>query len=161
MRKIERLRREALKQATARGHVMGRFKAIETDHHTCVVIRYTTHCILCGMWIAVDSRLSTVRGDALEDRCRPTIAHIAERNAAAGGYYFSRDTLRFFGQRRSDFKVHVVKGRVFVQASSYQGGNYTGESFAEFNPKTGCMSGVNSTMMKQSVADFLARLKGC
>lgn len=167
MRKIERLRREALKQATAKGHVMGRFIYSSYNNWSSSLAPMTgdSKCILCGRIIFIDTGAADpLWGLGLNKRCRPTIAYIAECNAAAGGHYFSRDTLRFFGQRRSDFKVHVRAERVFVQASSYQGGNYMGESFAEFNPKTGdvrsmaypALSGEHRT--KGSVADFLAGL---
>ncbi len=45
---------------------------------------------------------------------RFTVAEIASRNAAAGRHYFDRDTLRFFNQKRGDFRVYHVGGRVFV-----------------------------------------------
>ena len=153
MRKLERLRREALKQATAKGHVMRRFWTIKAMGGWPVKLSCCCHC---GKVVNVSPY--SMHGVTLTKKCRPTIAYIAERNAAAGGYYFSRDTLRFFGQRRSDFKIHVRAGRVFVQASSYQGGNYMGESFAEFNPKTGEVVSIG-ICDAVSVADFLAGLE--
>lgn len=159
MRKIERLRREGLKQATAKGHVMGRF-----CYHDCAGRTIgQSACTLCGVWLSFSTSSAYESIRAPKGKCHPTIAYIAERNAAAGGYYFSRDTLRFFGQRRSNFKVHVRAGRVFVQASSYQGGNYMGESFAEFKPKTGKVTSVRNdakdTTNKREVAEFLAGLE--
>ncbi len=159
MRKIERLRREALKQATARGHVMRRFEHFNR-HHSLIIIQ--SQCILCGQWLCLDTEYFDISGGVGRMNCRPTIAHIAERNAAAGGHYFSRDTLRYFGQRRKDFKVHVRARRVFVQASRYKDRRYYwGESFAEFNPKTGDVRSVNgmADRTRESAANFLAGLK--
>ena len=71
---------------------------------------------------------------------RYTLAEIAAANEAAGQYYFSRDTLRFFKQKKGDFKVRHVAGRVFVFAPSRWDGRLMGYSFAEFNPATGDIS---------------------
>lgn len=76
----------------------------------------------------------------------PTIATIAAHNERTGGYYFSRDTLRFFGQRRSDFRARTLKdGRIIVYA--YRHRNWNGLSFggkpsslAVYNPTTGDIS---------------------
>ena len=69
---------------------------------------------------------------------RYTLAQIADAVTAAGSHYFERDTLRFFGQCRSSFKVRHVAGRVFVLAPSYWFFNgvkrLIGYSFAEFTP---------------------------
>jgi hypothetical protein len=68
---------------------------------------------------------------------RYTIAEIAAANEAAGRFYFSKDTLKFFGQTRGMFKVRHVAGRVFVIAPSRWNGRLMGYSFAEFHPETG------------------------
>ena len=73
-----------------------------------------------------------------------TIAEIAKANAEAGGKYFNRDTLRFFGQELSDFEVFQGSGRVFVFSPAHRG--WDGDrlsSFAEFHPDTGRTSSVN------------------
>lgn len=77
---------------------------------------------------------------------RPTIAEIARHNEQAGGHYFDRGTLRFFGQRRGDFRVRVLKGadgsrRIIVLAFTHAGWDCGFEgrpsSLAEFDEKTG------------------------
>jgi hypothetical protein len=68
---------------------------------------------------------------------RYTIADIVAANEAAGRFYFSKDTLRFFGQTRGMFKVRHVAGRVFVIAPSRWDGRLMGYSLAEFDPATG------------------------
>lgn len=71
----------------------------------------------------------------------PTIAQIAAHNESAGGHYFDRATMRFFGQRRSDFRVRTLKdGRIVVFAYSNRGWLFsTGKptSLAVYDPKTG------------------------
>lgn len=94
---------------------------------------------------------------------RYTLAEIAAANEAAGNFYFSRDTLRFFKQKRGDFKVKHIAGRVFVFAPSRWDGKLMGYSFAEFNPATGDISKPKEhpgTCWKLSdVEDFLDSLK--
>jgi hypothetical protein len=47
------------------------------------------------------------------------IAEIVEKNRNAGQHYFDRDTLKFFGQRISSFKVLTSpKGNIFIYAWS-------------------------------------------
>ena len=74
----------------------------------------------------------------------PTIAEIAEHNARSGGHYFDRDTLRFFGQTRRDFRARMVGGRVIVYARTHRGWDlapdYGVSSLAEYNPETGEVS---------------------
>ena len=69
---------------------------------------------------------------------RYTISEIAFHNAEVGRFYFSKKTLKFFGQTCGMFKVLQSNGRVFVYAP--HGKNTAGAntySFAEYNPKTG------------------------
>ena len=48
-----------------------------------------------------------------------TIAHIADHNQRSGGHYFDRSTLKFFGQRRSDFRVKTLDdGRIITVVQS-------------------------------------------
>lgn len=68
---------------------------------------------------------------------RYTISEIAAANEAAGNYYFSKDTLQFFKQKRGDFKVKHIAGRVFVFAPSRWDGKLMGYSVGEFHPETG------------------------
>jgi hypothetical protein len=94
---------------------------------------------------------------------RYTLAEIAAANEAAGKFYFSRDTLKFFKQKRGDFKVRHIAGRVFVFAPSRWDGHLMGYSLAEFNPETGELSQPKdhpATFYNQNrVMDFLESLK--
>lgn len=47
-----------------------------------------------------------------------TIEEIARRNKEAGGKYFDKDTLSFFNQKLSDFRVIEFDDRTFVKAVS-------------------------------------------
>jgi len=73
----------------------------------------------------------------------PTISEIASHNADAGGFYFSRDTLKFFNQTLRSFKVYQVRDRIFVYAPCRWDGKLMGYSIAEYFPATGKVSGVN------------------
>lgn len=79
---------------------------------------------------------------------RITISQIANHNKAAGGHYFRRETLKFFNQRQSDFRIYQTKGRIFVYAPSFWESWTTGKlekmgySIGEYNPETGDVSGV-------------------
>lgn len=46
---------------------------------------------------------------------RYTIAEIAAANAAAGYYFFSRDTLRFHKDKRSNWSVRHIGGKVYIR----------------------------------------------
>lgn len=75
----------------------------------------------------------------------PTISEIAYKNAKAGGHYFDRDTLRFFGQRRSDFRrKRLADGRIVVYAYAHRRWNigFAGmpSSLAVFDETTGDIS---------------------
>lgn len=73
----------------------------------------------------------------------PSIAEIAEHNSRTGGHYFDKDTLRFFGQRRGDFRARTLKdGRIIVYAYTHRRWDNIGfggkpSSLAEYNPTTG------------------------
>ena len=72
---------------------------------------------------------------------KPTMSSIVAANKAAGGHYFDKDTLKFFGQKLSDFKVKMVGERVLLVAYTHREWNLKFEgkpaSLAEFNPATG------------------------
>ena len=52
-------------------------------------------------------------------------------------YYFSPDTLKFFGQKLNDFNVEKCKdGRYKASAPSYWDGELMGTSVIFFNPRT-------------------------
>lgn len=48
MRRITRLKREALESCKRRGHDMGKF--------TSFIFTHTAKCKKCGMWVQVDER---------------------------------------------------------------------------------------------------------
>ena len=82
--------------------------------------------------------------DSTTDKRRWTIAEIARTNSAAGSHYFDPGTLRFFNQRRSDFHVCQIAGRVFVYGRGRTWGwsnSVHAWSVAEFDPKTGEIEG--------------------
>ena len=49
-----------------------------------------------------------------------TISNIKYNTRESSPHFFSPDTLGFFGQTMSSFKVETVKGRVFIYAPSYR-----------------------------------------
>ena len=67
---------------------------------------------------------------------RYTISEIRELTKETSPYFFSCDTLRFFGQTMSSFSVYHIKDRVFIAANS--GYNWDGQHLTarEFIPKT-------------------------
>jgi hypothetical protein len=46
---------------------------------------------------------------------RLTLSDVKAANEAAGRYFFSRDTMRFFGDTIKSFAVRHIGGRVFVE----------------------------------------------
>jgi hypothetical protein len=76
-----------------------------------------------------------------------TISQIKYRNECAGHYFFSRNTMKFFGNTMKDFRVRHVKQddgtkRVYVI-------NTVGGAVHEFDPETGH---INNT--KMTARDF-------
>jgi hypothetical protein len=75
---------------------------------------------------------------------RLTLADIKAANETAGHYFFSRDTMKFFGDTMRSFAVRHIGGRVFVErvrAPANGPDRATGESMVgslrEFDPATG------------------------
>lgn len=75
---------------------------------------------------------------------RLTLADIKAANEAAGRYFFSRDTMKFFGDTMRNFAVRHIGGRVFVERVRAPGNapdRATGEAMVgalrEFDPATG------------------------
>jgi hypothetical protein len=75
---------------------------------------------------------------------RLTLADIKAKNEAAGRYFFSRDTMKFFGDTMRNFAVRHIGGRVFVERVRAPGNapdRATGEAMVgalrEFDPATG------------------------
>ncbi len=51
---------------------------------------------------------------------KPTIAEIKRATSKKSPYYFSRDTLRFFGQTQGSFKVaQSPRGNIYIYAKGY------------------------------------------
>jgi hypothetical protein len=69
------------------------------------------------------------------------IYEIKRRTTKSAPYFFSPGTLKFFGQKMSDFKIHKIKksGNILITAPSYWdiGGRKTfmGKTKRLFNPK--------------------------
>jgi len=67
---------------------------------------------------------------------RLTIHDIKYRVQDTSPYFFSRDTLRFFGQRMKDFRVYKqADGRYMIRAL-HGPGKPRGETIRFFNPTT-------------------------
>jgi len=87
---------------------------------------------------------------------KPTISEIASHNAAAGGYYFSRETLKFFNQTLRSFKSYQVRDRIFVYAPANDE-RWPGYIIAEYFPATGKVRGLHARTLSTSKTDAQAR----
>tara|TARA_R100000664_G_C2758728_1_gene147889 strand:- start:1563 stop:1850 length:288 start_codon:yes stop_codon:yes gene_type:complete len=59
---------------------------------------------------------------------KPTIAEIKRRTKKKSPYFFDAKTMKMFGQRMSDWKVHKCKdGKVYIYAKSYSTDYRTGK----------------------------------
>ncbi len=68
---------------------------------------------------------------------KPTIYEIAELTSKTSPYFFSKKTLKFFGQRMSSFKVYKQDdGRYLITAPMIKGGKRVGATEKYFNPNT-------------------------
>ncbi len=68
---------------------------------------------------------------------KPTIYDIARLTSETSPYFFSRETLKFFGQRMSDFKVYKQDdGRYLVTAPVIKNGKEVSRTQKYFNPET-------------------------
>jgi len=67
-----------------------------------------------------------------------TIHEIARHTLQSTGsrFYFSRDTLAYFGQTIESFKVKKIGDYYQISAPSYWQGKLMGESVRYFDPKT-------------------------
>jgi len=66
-----------------------------------------------------------------------TIYEIKYETRETEPYYFSRDTMRFFGQRLRDFRVaKMADGRFRISAPVRYAGKIVSESVRYFNPAT-------------------------
>ena len=68
---------------------------------------------------------------------KPTIYEIANRTAKTQPYFFSKATLKFFGQKKSDFRVYKKRkdGRHLISAPmKNEQGEVMGYTQRYFNP---------------------------
>ena len=81
-----------------------------------------------------------------------TIYEIKRRTKETSPYFFSKDTLRFFGQRMKDFKVTKIDNDCYyINAPMYDfNGKYMGETDRFFNPLTNKLSLVTIDFKKRS-----------
>ena len=73
---------------------------------------------------------------------KPTISEIKRIIIKKAPYFFSRDTMKFFNQKMSDYKVErSPKGKIFIYAPNYNFDYRTGKkekrgyTFREFKDK--------------------------
>lgn len=66
-----------------------------------------------------------------------TISEIKRLTAQTSPYFFTRDTMKFFGQTMKDFKVSKQPdGRYYVSALMRNNGKVVGKTERFFNPVT-------------------------
>ena len=87
---------------------------------------------------------------------RWTLSEIREANKKAGRYFFSRDTMRHFGDTMRSFSVRNINGRVFVvrkkSMHDCDGKNMGGVGqWREFDPATG---DIGLVMTREAVSEF-------
>lgn len=83
---------------------------------------------------------------------KPTISEIKSRTLKKAPYFFSKNTMKFFGQRMSDYKVkRSPKGKIFIYAPTYDDlGNKMPYTFREFKNN----DLIYSTKMFESESDI-------
>jgi hypothetical protein len=65
------------------------------------------------------------------------IYEIKKRTMESAPYFFSKETLKFFGQRMSSFRVHKVnKYEYYINAPSYLNGKLMGYTERLFDTRT-------------------------
>lgn len=68
-----------------------------------------------------------------------TIKAIAKHNKSIGHHYFDKETLAFFGQQLTDFKVREINGRIFIYAPSGDSWDNEHWSIGEYDRDTGAI----------------------
>jgi hypothetical protein len=87
----------------------------------------------------------------------PTIYEIAAHNTRSGGYYFSKGTLGFFGQRLRDFRVRrLADGRLVVYSRAHRGWQIGAwsrgiVSLAVYNSDTGALESPGSSEERDAI----------
>ena len=81
-----------------------------------------------------------------------TIYEIKRRTKKTSPYFFSKDTLRFFGQRMKDFKVTKINDDCYhINAPMYDYcGVYMGDTNRFFYPSTNKLSLLKVDLNKRS-----------
>jgi hypothetical protein len=65
-----------------------------------------------------------------------TIYEVKEKTKKTAPYFFSRDTMKFFGQKMKDFKVKKASdGRYKITAQSGANWKFNHETIRYFNPE--------------------------
>lgn len=77
-----------------------------------------------------------------------TIYEIKRRSQAKKPYYFSKDTMKFFGQTLKDFKVYKLKNDMYQFRAKSWGNN---ETIAYFDAVTNDIGNNLETLIKQRV----------
>ena len=80
---------------------------------------------------------------------KPTISEIKRMTERKSPYYFDRKTLKFFGQRMSDFKVHKTeRGTIYIYAKMYREDFRTGKKiFSGYSIRRLDNKGMNSDLV--------------
>lgn len=73
---------------------------------------------------------------------KPTIYEIKRLTEETYPYFFSKDTLKFFGQKMKDFKVHTVTNSIYRISAPIRDytGMYQGITNWYFYPETNTLS---------------------
>ena len=81
---------------------------------------------------------------------KPTIAEIKRTTKKKAPYFFDAKTMRFFGQKMSDYKVHKCSdGKVYIYAKSYSTDYRTGKpQFMGYTIRQYTGSDLNNTKRK-------------
>ena len=79
---------------------------------------------------------------------KPTIAEIKRNTKKKAPYFFDAKTMRFFGQRMSDYKVHKCRdGKIYIYAKSYATDYRTGKKdFMGYSRHQYIPNGLNSDL---------------
>ena len=89
---------------------------------------------------------------------KPTIAEIKRNTKKKAPFFFDTKTMKFFGQRMSDYKVHQCKdGKVYIYAKSYATDYRTGKrDFMGYTIQEYTNKGVNSDlkMTKRKIVEI-------
>ena len=79
---------------------------------------------------------------------KPTLAEIKRNTKRKAPYFFDAKTMRMFGQRMSDYKVHKCSdGKIYIYAKSYSTDYRTGKKeFMGYTIRQYIPKGLNSDL---------------